>query len=90
MQQQKNIQKKIKLGNLYAYRDLNYIDDTISAYLKLISTNKKIQGEHFNVGSGYSILIKDLVLLIKEIMVNLNDEDKKKKESKITKKEEKL
>ena len=63
-----NKSKKIKLGNLYAYRDLNYIDDTISAYLKLISTNKKIQGEHFNVGSGYSILIKDLVLLIKEIM----------------------
>ena len=63
-----NKSKKIKLGNLYAYRDLNYVDDTVSAYLKLISTQKKIKGEHFNVGSGYSILIKDLVLMIKEIM----------------------
>ncbi len=60
--------KKIKLGNLYAFRDLNYVEDTISAYLKLINTQKKIEGKIYNVGSGYAILIKDLVFMIKEIM----------------------
>jgi NAD dependent epimerase/dehydratase len=60
--------KNIKLGNLYAFRDLNYIEDTVSAYLKLINTQKKIDGEIYNVGSGYTILIKDLVFMIKEIM----------------------
>ena len=63
-----NKSKKIKLGNLFAYRDLNYVDDTVSAYLELINTKKKIEGEIFNVGSGYTILIKDLVLMIKKIM----------------------
>ncbi len=63
-----NKSKKIKLGNLFAFRDLNYVDDTVNAYLKLINTKKKIEGEIFNVGSGHTILIKDLVLMIKKIM----------------------
>jgi len=63
-----NNSKKIKLGNLYAFRDLNYIEDTISAFLKIITSKKNIAGEIFNIGSGYNVSMKDLVFKIKELM----------------------
>ena len=35
-----NNQKKLKLGNLYASRDLNFIKDTIQGFVKVINSNK--------------------------------------------------
>ena len=63
-----NNEKKLKLGNLYASRDLNYISDTIQAFIKVITSNKKIAGESFNVGSGFKVNINDLVKRIKNLM----------------------
>ena len=63
-----NNQKKLKLGNLYASRDLNYIKDTIQGFIKVINSNKKIAGESFNIGSGFKVTINDLVIRIKKLM----------------------
>ncbi len=63
-----NNQKKLKLGNLYASRDLNFIKDTIQGFVKVINSNKKIAGETFNIGSGFKVTINDLVKRIKKLM----------------------
>ena len=57
---------KLNLGNVNTFRDLNYIDDTIEAYIKILKSNKKINGEIFNVGSGFNFSIKKIAeMLIK-------------------------
>ncbi len=67
--------KKLYLGNIDTYRDLNYIDDTVEAYLKVIKSNKKIYGEIFNVGSGFNFSIKKIAEILikisgKKVIIN--------------------
>jgi len=58
--------KPIKLGNLEAIRDLNYVGNTVDAFIK-VAENKKTVGEVFNTGSGKEISIGELADLIQEI-----------------------
>lgn len=52
----------IKVGNLNAKRDFTDVRDVVRAYSSLIQ--KGISGETYNVGSGNSIAIKDLLKII--------------------------
>tara|TARA_Y100000389_G_scaffold204304_1_gene256144 strand:- start:933 stop:1937 length:1005 start_codon:yes stop_codon:yes gene_type:complete len=60
--------KQIKLGNISAYRDFNYVNDTVDAFVNIVKSNKDLSGETFNFGSSYRLTIKDLVHLIAKIM----------------------
>ena len=58
--------KNLRLGNIKTFRDINYVDDTVNAYIKILKSNKNIYGEIFNVGSGFNFSIKKIVeILIK-------------------------
>ncbi len=58
---------KLKLGNLSAKRDLNYIDDTVEGFLKVATVSKAI-GETINIGSNTEISIEELAYKIMYIM----------------------
>ena len=58
---------KLNLGNIDTYRDLNFIDDTVEAYLKIIKCNKNIYGEIFNIGSGFNFSIKRIAEILIQI-----------------------
>tara|TARA_B100000787_G_C16191747_1_gene297983 strand:- start:1229 stop:2233 length:1005 start_codon:yes stop_codon:yes gene_type:complete len=60
--------KEIKLGNIVAYRDFNYVADTAEAFIEVINSNKNLSGETFNFGSSYQLSIKELVYIIAKIM----------------------
>ena len=59
--------ERVKVGNLKPTREFNYIDDTVNAF-KLAINNKKIIGNVINVGNGYDISIRELGVLISEIV----------------------
>jgi len=59
-------QKIIKLGNLNATRDLNYITNTVDAFIAL-AQNDKCVGKVFNTGSSKEISVGELTRLIMEI-----------------------
>lgn len=61
-------EKKFNVTEGKQYRDFLYIDDLISLIYKLISSNKKITGEIFNVGYGKPIQIKKIVEKIVSII----------------------
>lgn len=52
-------QDVVRLGNLYARRDLTYVADTVAGFLRVAET-PEIEGETFNLGSGDEISIGDL------------------------------
>tara|TARA_X000000950_G_C13896290_1_gene652937 strand:+ start:474 stop:1478 length:1005 start_codon:yes stop_codon:yes gene_type:complete len=60
---------RIKLGNQFAERDFNFVDDIIEGYY-LASTSKtdKFLGHEFNISSGYSISILEITKLIGKIL----------------------
>ena len=58
--------KEINIGSTKPKRDFLYVDDTVSAYLKIIN-NTKLYGEVYNVGTGVEISIKDLIYKILKI-----------------------
>lgn len=58
---------ELMLGSLTPTRDLNYIDDTVSAYIAALESDTGI-GETINIGSNYEISMKDLVFLIAKLM----------------------
>tara|TARA_B100001175_G_scaffold317775_1_gene336367 strand:- start:7221 stop:8219 length:999 start_codon:yes stop_codon:yes gene_type:complete len=61
--------KSITLGNINAYRDFNYVEDITDAYLKATKVNiNKIKGEEINIGSNYSVSIKQVANMIKKIV----------------------
>lgn len=75
-----NNSKFTELGNLNSTRDFNFIDDTVDAFYKtIISKNENIYGQTINIGSGYEISIRNLFLLISEI-IGISSELKIKKE----------
>lgn len=59
-------QKTIRLGNLDAKRDFNYVLNLVDAFLQLAQT-PGTNGEIFNVGSGKSISVADLVRAVEKI-----------------------
>ena len=59
--------KTIELGNLNPTRDFNYVSDTTEAFLKTLITKSNLNGEIFNVSSGYEISIGEVCYLIKKI-----------------------
>ena len=70
--------KDIKLGNIFATRDFNYIDDTVDGFLKILNSNSN--GEVINIGSGYDISIENLVKIISKLMsveVNIIKDNKR-------------
>ncbi len=71
-------ESKISLGNLAPTRDLNYVSDTVSGFIKAAESPKAI-GEVINLGSGTEISIGDLAALIlkllgKDIPITVQDE----------------
>jgi len=58
---------EIQLGNTDTTRDFNYVHNTCDGFLALLESDKVI-GETFNIGSGFEISIKDLILKISDIM----------------------
>jgi len=51
--------KKIKLGSLSPVRDMNYVKDSVSGYLKIAEADNSI-GQVVNIGSGRGITIGEL------------------------------
>ena len=60
-------QRNIKLGALNPTRDFNFVEDTISGFLKIAKSETAI-GEVINIGSNYEISIGDTANLIAELM----------------------
>lgn len=59
--------KKINLGNVTPTRDLTYVKDTVEGFLKAADSEKAV-GEVINLGNNSEISIRDLVVLIAELM----------------------
>lgn len=72
---------KLKLGALTPTRDFTYIDDTVSAFLSVIRSEKGI-GQVFNVGSNFEISIGEMAKLIADLMgisnEPISDQDRKR------------
>lgn len=71
------ISDKIKLGSLTPVRDLNYVQDTVSGFIKIAESEATV-GKVVNVGFGKGITIGDLAkkiaqLLNKEIKIESDD-----------------
>ena len=66
-----NKRDKIIIGNPNSIRDFTHVKDTVNAYI--LTSEKKLFGEPFNVCSGKGIIIADYVKLAKETY-NLNNE----------------
>jgi len=62
-----NGKKDIQLGSLHPTRDLNYVADTVNGFMKIAESDQSV-GEVVNIGSNFEISIKDLALLIAEVM----------------------
>jgi len=60
-------QKVIKLGNLDATRDLNYVSNTVDAFVALAEIGKGF-GEVYNTGSGVEVSIGEVVEIIQKIL----------------------
>lgn len=58
---------ELSLGSLTPTRDLNYVGDTVLAYIAAMKSELGL-GEVINIGSNYEISMKDLVSLIAKLM----------------------
>lgn len=61
------LNKKFNCSSGHQYRDFIYVDDVVSAIIKVLK-NQKINGEIFNIGSGKPIKIKKIIEKIKNII----------------------
>jgi len=59
--------KTIMLGNLQATRDLNYVSNTVDAFIKLAEAPQAL-GKVFNMGSNTEVSISELVEMIQKII----------------------
>ena len=57
----------IRLGNLNATRDLNYVGNTVEAFIRLAEADKGL-GEIYNTGSGVEVSVRELVDIIGKIL----------------------
>lgn len=60
-------QKTIQLGNIHATRDLNFVDNTVDAFIRLAAVDKGY-GEVFNTGSGEEVSVAEVAALIQKIL----------------------
>ena len=58
---------KIKLGSLTPKRDMNYVKDTVSAFIKIAESDKAI-GEVINIGTGLNYTIKEIAQHVIELL----------------------
>ncbi|MFL2770838.1 MAG: NAD-dependent 4,6-dehydratase LegB [Rhodospirillaceae bacterium] len=58
---------EIKLGSLTPTRDFNFIEDTVSGFMALASSDAGV-GEVTNIGSNFEVSIGETVNIIKQIM----------------------
>ena len=60
----------IKLGDLSTKRDLTFVSDTVDGYIKCINcNNRKTIGKVFNLGTGFSISMKEIAEFL---VLNIN------------------
>ena len=59
--------KEIKLGSLHPTRDFNFVEDTVSGFMAMASTDAAV-GDVISIGSDFEVSIGDTVDMIKEIM----------------------
>ena len=59
--------KKLKLGNLFPTRDLTYVKDTVNGFIEIFKSVKLI-GEITNIGMNEETSVKDVALLIANLM----------------------
>ncbi len=57
----------IKLGSLTPVRDLTFIEDTVSGFIRVAESGKSI-GSVFNVGTGHGVTISELVTVVLRII----------------------
>jgi NAD dependent epimerase/dehydratase len=57
----------IKLGSLTPVRDLTFIEDTVSGFIRVAESRESIGGV-FNVGTGHGVSINELVIIILKII----------------------
>lgn len=62
-----NKNAEIKLGNVDATRDFNYVLDTVQGMIELMSSDKTL-GQTINIGSGYEISVAKTAQLIATLM----------------------
>lgn len=60
-------QEVVRLGNLEARRDLTYVADTVSGFLRVAET-PGVEGQTFNLGSGGEVSVGDLARQIIELI----------------------
>lgn len=60
-------QRRLKLGAVHPTRDFNYVQDIANGFLSL-ATEEGVDGEVFNLGTGFDISIGDIAKLIGELM----------------------
>ncbi len=71
-------QEVILLGNLEARRDLTYVSDTVSGFLRVAET-MGVEGQTFNLGTGCEVRIGDLArqvidLIGRQVRIELDAE----------------
>lgn len=59
---------RLQLGQLDSTRDFNYVGDTVSGFLAGALAPKEVEGEVFNLGTGFEISIGDLAREIAGLM----------------------
>lgn len=60
-------QETVRLGNLEARRDLTYVADTVSGFLRAAET-PDVEGQTFNLGTGSEVIVGDLARQIIELV----------------------
>lgn len=55
--------KNLNLGNIDTIRDYTYVDDTVSAFLQILRSNK-FYGDVVNVGSNHPVKIREIISLV--------------------------
>lgn len=59
--------KRIKLGDLTPTRDFNYVKDTCRGFIALAEADSTI-GKEVNIASNFEISMKEMLVVVKEIM----------------------
>lgn len=59
--------ESIRLGSLTPKRDFNFISDTVAGFMYAASGSKLVNGEVYNIGSGFSISVGEIVQQVQNI-----------------------
>ena len=56
--------KTVKLGSINTTRDFNFVEHTVSAYLKSLKKKRSLDGQIINIGSNFEVSIKDIYQIV--------------------------